>query len=373
MNAKKVLFMVLLCLHVFNTNRFVFAAETPKTGKLCAGSGLVPKGSFIWGINGHPLGGAGVYTEDRGVSLSQQIGLIKELGFSWYRFDVFASEPKDELDIIIPPLEMAGINLYPTLHPPVELRPYETLPNRFTSDEVYTKSFEHARYVSKKWRGRIKVWDLSNEPDGWTIIGGHGDELKHYDPNRIDMAVAILKGQSDGIRAGDPDAKVSLNVGGWLHYGFVDHMIEGGVKFDILSWHWYNEMEDIDCIEKMGKLNLLEKLKKYNKPIWFGEYNYRPKKDKKAGYDPVDNAWLLETIQRLYSYRNNGVEAVFIYELLDLPSDDSANGHYGLVGIDRQFGPEGKETFVITERKPIYYEIQSWLTSLKVVEIHQNH
>ncbi|OGV49891.1 MAG: hypothetical protein A2017_05685 [Lentisphaerae bacterium GWF2_44_16] len=375
MCRKILLLLLILNFYGYAAWQSAFAAETNvKISSSSLSSGLVSKGSFIWGINGHPLGGAGVYTEDRGVSLAQQFGLVKELGFTWYRFDVFAVEPNDELDTIVPPAEKAGIKLYPTLHPPIELRPYTTLPSRFDNNDVYKKCFEHARSVAGKWRGRIKVWDLSNEPDGWVIKDErHGNKREDYEPNLVAVAAAILKGQSDGIKAGDPDAKVSLNTGGWLHYGFVDLMIENGINFDILSWHWYNEMGDIDCIKKMENFNLLKELKKYDKPIWLGEYNYRPKKDKKAGYDPVDNAWLLETIQRLYSYRNNGVEAVFIYELLDFPSDDIGSGYYGLVGVDRKPGMDGKEIFVITERKPIYYEIQSWLTSLKVFQIHQKN
>lgn len=326
-------------------------------------SGLVPQDQFACGVNGHPLGGGGVYGEHTGVTLAQQMALLKDLGVRWYRCDVAARDPEpgvwphcDELDSIVPAAEVATIQIYPTLHAPHELRPFETMPDRFSNEQIYQMCFEHARDAARKWRGRIKVWDLSNETDGWTIRGGDGDQREHYDPILIDAAAALLRGQADGIRAGDPGAKVALNVGGWLHTAFVDLMLEKGLQFDILDWHWYSEMGRIDRVEKRGDFNLLAQLLRYGKPLWLGEVNARPNM-------PPDqaHAWLIETLRTARAHRDRGVEALFVYELLDLPpaegaTPEQADGYsgYGLIEVEVLPQPDGTRRFELGRPKPLF-------------------
>lgn len=303
-------------------------------------SGLVPPGEFVFGVNGHPLGGSGIYSEANGVNLAEQMALLNELGAKWYRGDVFARDfdplngwfGSDELDLIVPAAQQAGIEFHPMLNPPIELRPYENLLQTKTLSQIYTIAYNHAKAAATKWQGQIKLWDLTNEPDGWTIntAGGvpNGDQMSHYDPTKISIAAAIIKGQSDGIRDGDPQAKVSLNNGGWLHTGFVDHMVANGVQFDVLSWHWYDEMGRIDRMAGAGNFDLLAKLQTYGKPIWIGEANFR---DPAGVEDPADEAWLMEFMRSMHGYRDRGVEAFFQYQLIDEVPLGGDNAHYGLV------------------------------------------
>ncbi|MBN1555394.1 MAG: hypothetical protein JXA11_11665 [Phycisphaerae bacterium] len=343
-------------------------AEVRKTPS----SGLTGEGGFLWGVCGHPLGGAGIYREQDGVQLHEQMALIRELGCNWYRADIFCRDPNDELDLIAPAARKAGVELYPTLHPPEELRPYDTLAERMKPDKVYQLCYDHAKKAAEKWRGKIKVWDLANEPDGWVVnpsVAVHGDKPEHYVPERIEVCAAMLKGQADGLKAGDPSALVSLNTGGWLHYAFVDLMIQRGVGFDILSWHWYSDMGWMDNVEKMGGFNVLAKLKTYGKPIWIGECNYRPNVSivSKGRDDPQADEWLLSTLRRLHRYRREGVEAVFIYQLLDQPTlgENNPESYYGLVKIQTVTDPKTKEPrYIQGKRKPLFEKVRSLIQTL---------
>jgi len=368
-------------------------------------SGLVPPDGFIFGGNGHP--GSGVYSQT-GVTITEQMGLLNDVGLGWYRFDVLAREPADELDFIVPAAEQAGIELYPMLYPPVELRapcppdpkdpcdpdyPHvlgRTNPatcnengecENWTLESIEAASFEHAKNAASKWQGRIKVWDLLNEPDGWTILSKdhNGLDPKHYCPQRIAIAAAILRGQANGIKAGDPQAKVSLNTGGSLHTGFVDLMKDNHVQFDILSWHWYNTMGRIDRVAGTGNLDLLEKLRSFGKPIWIGEANARMEvgatptppraecsRDLNGLPDPSGEAWALEFMRSMHGYRSRGVEAYFHYQILDQPGAEGHEANYGLVEIvPSQIN--GKD-WAIGTYKPIYCKTKQLIAGAKEIK-----
>ena len=356
-----------LCLFFLTTSGLVGASATAPT------SGLVPPGRFIWGINGHPPGGGGVYSDELGVTLEEQLLWVKKLGCDWYRFDVFARNPvpgvwegKDELDAIVPAAKAAGVEMYPALYPPAEMRPYETLAERMKPEEIYQAAYDHAKAVTEKWGGQIKVWDLLNEPDGWTIrsadhSGLHRDD---YDESRLVAAEMILKGQADGIRAGDPEAKISLNIGGWLHTGFVDYMVEKGLAFDILSWHWYSDCGSLEAVEKAGGYPLLAKLQEYGKPIWIGETNCRP-----GHLEGLDErrAWLQDFTESVFVRRSEGVEAIFYYELLDLPPGSGDDG-YGFLPVERGPDETGQTRFRTVDPAPQFEMLQKMMKNFQISE-----
>lgn len=369
-------------------------------------SGLVPPDGFIFGGVGHP--GSDVYSQTRGVTITEQMELLNDVGLGWYRFDVFAREPADELDVIVPAAEEAGIELYPMLYPPVELRKkcppddpkpcqpeYENVltrtnpftDNLWTLEEIEAESFRYAKAAATKWKGRIKVWDLLNEPDGWTLKDDHdrhGNVKDDYCDQRIAIAKAILRGQANGIKAGDPQAKVSLNTGGWLHTGFVDHMIDRRdendepVPFDILSWHWYDVMGRMDRVATVGNFDLLENLRSYGKPIWIGEANSRNYQDSPNpdaedcsrnpadSQNPVGEAWALEFMRAMHGYRARGVEAYFHYEILD-ETADGYEGNFGLVEIDTT-QINGEVHYNRGTKKPIYCKTKKLIAGAKDIK-----
>ena len=319
--------------------------------------------NFIWGVCGHP--GSGPYDVSRSLSLAQQFQLMKEMGMGWYRADVVCLDPNagdpsaDQLDTLVPAAETAGIRLYPCLNPPSALPPYSTLLSRgWTLSQIYTLCYNQAYAAATKWAGDIEVWDLANEFDGWTLAGEYNGDLKaHYDTTLIGIAAAILSGQADGIHAGDPNAKVSLNTGGWIHYGFVDHMIDHAtypVDFDILAWHWYKSMGRIDKIASLSDYNLLNKLLSYGRPVWIGEGNAE---SLTGTYDPADTAWLLEEMRIMFEYRHSGAAAFFVYELLDEVDQSGIQAHFGMVEIEKIGGYD----YVLKSRKPVFYSIQDVL------------
>jgi hypothetical protein len=247
---------------------------------------------------------------------------------------------------------------------------------------VYQRSFEAARALARRFRGRIAVYDLHNELDGWclnTDFWGKnkhpdGDELKHYFADRLELAAAMLKGLADGVRAGDPGAKRMINTGGWLHTGFLRAMVEANVPFEILSWHWYSDMGRIGHVEARGGRDLLGELLAFDKPVWITEANYRPglRETKQTAGDErgaVNDgcAYLRDTMKHMYRLRERGVQAYLIYELLDEPyflrrDPETAEAHYGLVELAS--GPNGRG-WRIGRRKRAFHVVGQTIRSLQ--------
>ncbi len=312
---------------------------------------------FIWGVNGHI--GSGSYGEDLGIPLSQQVQLIKNAGFGWYRTDVFCDPANDEFDRIMPVLNAAGINVYANLNPD-DLRPFDTLHTRMTMQEVYDATYNYTYQVANKWKGQVKVWDMFNEPDGWTLHYGSGRSLGDYNLTYIETAAALLKGQSDAIRAADPNARISMNATN-LSTGFVDHMINHGVDFDILSWHWYDNMGPI---ENSDGVDMLQVLLDYGKSLWIGESNSRPYRiDPTEARTAHGDAWLSDFQRTMYNHRFEGAEAHFTFELLDsihLPPS-STEREYGIV----KMYTGADDHYYIDAPADIYYRIQSTIAGSK--------
>jgi hypothetical protein len=295
---------------------------------------------FHWGVNGHP----NVQEGYRQVPLTTQLDLVARLGAGWYRCDVYqgsAEKDPNAFDMLVAEATRRGIRILPVIFPSASCR--DAVP----PDRIRQGAFEFARSMAARCRGRITHWELDNELDLFAMVrkgekcrtglvwqwgDPDGDRPEHFEESRYQRVKAELTGLHEGIKAGDPGAKTIVDTGGWLHYGFFDRLIrEDGIAFDILGWHWYSEMGDMTRVR--GNLNVLDRLRTYGKPIWITEINRRG--GSQAGAEDDQAAYLSRVSKQL---RNApGVEAFFVYELLDEPyfGRDDPESHYGLVRIVR--------------------------------------
>lgn len=303
-----------------------------------------------FGLNGHPFAQP-VYKE---ISVQKQLNLVKEMGVNWYRVDCYGSaiQPQMILSIreLVAEAKKREINVLPCIFPPININDIEDL------QVIYRISYEYARKIVGELKNDIHVWELSNELDNvaivrkgelsylrklWNYGVPNGAKMEHYESTRIKKVMVLLKGLSDGVHAADPVARRIINAT-YIHYGFFDHLVSNSIGFEIVGWHWYSDMGDLT--KTKGNYNLLERLNKYDKPIWITEINRRGGSQGSNG-EMEQYAYLKDTLKRylLYSEKYN-IRNIFIYELLDEPNFGSSNpeSYYGVVRVQK--GLDGKWT-----------------------------
>lgn len=298
-----------------------------------AGAVLGETPAFILGVNGHPFVQEGYWN----VPIDQQLGLVRELG-GWYRNDWNWGLDFTHSDALVTAAEAKGVKLLPILFPDVrgangDLR------------EIRRLAFEHGKAIASRYRGRITHYELSNELDCQAMTkwpnGGDRDGAARsdYDFHKYSERCELLRGLAEGILEGDPDAKRIIDCAGWLHFGFMDRLIDDAVPFEIVSWHWYSDMGDITqpIQSYSGKYDVLARLKSWGKEIWMTEYNRR-----NGDMDADEQAQADYLRDQITKLRQGGlVKAFFVYELLDEPYFQGGEGHYGLVKLEQR---EGKWT-----------------------------
>ncbi len=277
---------------------------------------------MIWGVNGHP------FTAYPDIAYEKQLDLVRELGMTQYR----VAARSDGLNRLRPLAQQRGITLLPIIHAESGWE------NRGT-DALYNESFNKARTISRAHRGQFPVWECGNELENYAIIqpceyrddnsqypcewgpGGGVDPLD-YVGERWEKVSAVVRGLVDGVGEGDPDAKRAIGTSGFGHIGAFERWRDDGVEWDITVWHDYEQISE----------DFLQTLSGYGKPIWITECNA-------GAWNAVseeDNARQLA--DRIAYYREvggrYGLDAVFIYELLDEPYWSGPESKMGLYHVE---------------------------------------
>ena len=265
---------------------------------------------MLWGVNGHP------FTAYPGISAAEQIETLADAGLRSYRVDVSSLDQMDQLANLIRVAQIRNVQILPVLIPPADLKAQP-------EDVLYRDAFEFAKQYLVRFGSDIPVWELGNEMENFAIIqpcelrddgtiypcewgpaGGVG-KLEYFGL-RYQKVAAVLRGLSEGARAGNPVARRAIGTAGWGHIGFFSRLRDSGIAWDISVWHLYGQDPEW----------AFNKLAEFQKPIWVTEFNYplgssKDGEDKQAAGLQTIMARLRELSQR---YR---VEAAFIYELLD--------------------------------------------------------
>lgn len=273
------------------------------------------------GINGHPLGTI-AYTS---VPAERQIELLKSMGMSIYRFDVksIINTGRITVPYLYNPLkraaDAAGIELLPMLYP-------RTLSFNDNESVAYHKGRTLADRFAREYKGHFKVVNIANELENRIIYPMRaGDDPSHYDLKRFRTIAAYLKGMNDGIKAKAPEMKTLVNAN-WMHWMYLKMLEEHGVRFDIVGYQWYDEMDRLAArnyrIDDMTQFLS----SKFNKPIWFTEINVRNSDNttKEVAQNDFINSFLEKC------RRNPQVEAAIIYQLFDEPEKTFQDAHYGI-------------------------------------------
>ena len=327
-------------------------------GCLSAAGAPVRAQPFRWGVNGHPH----VQEGYRQISVARQLDLVAQLGAGWYRNDWDQARwEKDPaaFDSLVAEAARRGLRILPVIFPSVSCR------SDATPERIRRASFEFAKSIATRFRGRVSHWELDNEVDNLTMVrkgetcrtgivwqwgDPGGDRPEHYEETRYQKAKSELIGLHEGIKAGDPSARTIVDCAGWLHYGFMERLVrEDRVPFDILGWHWYSEMGDMTRVR--GRFDLVAHLRGYGKPIWITEINRRG--GSVGGKASAQASYLRDAARQVRGMAD--VEAFFAYELLDEPyfGADNPESHYGLVETVR--GLDGR--WRVGGQKPAYHAL----------------
>ena len=243
-------------------------------------------------------------------------------------------------DRILTAAAAAGVELLPILFPPA--------PQQDTEQAWYATARAYAQECGRRYRDKIRYYELSNEREArcmtqWPNGGDRdGAAITDYDPDKYAPIRGMLRGLAEGLRETDLDCRRIIDTGGWLHFGFIDMLVRDEVPFDILAWHWYSEMGEMNRVIKSysGEYQLLDKLASYGKPVWITEGNMRH--GTMAGDEKAQQEYLTKTIGSLA--KTGKIGAYVAYELFDEPSLLSHGGEafYGIVHCE--FGlNEGRE------------------------------
>jgi hypothetical protein len=281
---------------------------------------------MIWGVNGHP------FTAYPGIDWDDQLDDVLSLGLTHYRINTRPDGSVPYLDRLLPMAQARGVTLMPLLQPEIDWE-------RDTPEELYRRSYDLGRGMAERYRGRVKVWSLGNEmeahaiiqpcemrddgtqyPCEWGPAGGVGP--LEYVGARWAKVSAVLRGLSEGVAAGDPQALRAIGTAGWGHLGAFERMRADGITWDITTWHDYEGVSE----------EFLRVLASYGKPIWITEFN--------AGLDTMSaderSTMVRERVAYYRAMREHyPIAAVFVYELYDEPYwGDNFEARQGLIGLD---------------------------------------
>lgn len=282
-----------------------------------AGAGMV------LGINGHPLGDDAYKV----VSAATQMELVKSMGMGIYRVDIVSqSDGTCTVPKLLAPLLEAAANGKVTLLPMLNPR---TLKYTMTEAGAYNAGNTLGANFASKYAANFKYYDLGNDLDVKSILAGKDGKIQaDYDQKKLLVTAAYLKGMNDGIKSKDSDAQTMISAG-WTHWGFIQFCESYGVKFDVLAYHWYSDMEEVALKSKNNHIeDITVKLNSLfpGKPIWITETNGRPKDA--SIYEEYQNTFLTGFINKCKA--NPTVKAVLIYELFDEPYKAAAESRYGI-------------------------------------------
>lgn len=261
------------------------------------------------------------------------MSLLKKAGLTYYRLDLATNSDgtilpatADRFYHIIKIAADSGITLIPI----VFLESSGTL-YKLSADTAYEHGKTAGSGFARAYKQYFTYYELGNENDGEVLNqpAGDGDDIAHYDTAKLAILAAYLRGMSEGVRQEDSKAKIIVNNSGWKHYMYFDLLDKQGVKFDIIGYHWYQDLHSL-----RGVLRVLRSWFP-DKRVWFTEFNSQGTLHEQTGSQVQQVRKEINAISRI----GRNVDALFFYELLDEPAAPvtSTEAHYGLYNWDRRY------------------------------------
>lgn len=283
----------------------------------------VSSSTLALGINGH-LGDAPYLA----TSPAKQIALLKNMKMSWYRINVQTRSDGTASSNLVDALQAAGSSAGVKLLPMLYLRTFSFNDSESTA---YQKGKTLGGNFAAKYGRYFTYYNLGNDLELKLLNSGrNGANSSDYKLAQFKITAAYLKGMDEGIKLKDPGAQTMITAG-WLHYGFLKMCESYGVKFNIVAYNWYSDMEGAaargnnipDITVKLSSLFP-------GKPIWFTESNYRYNMSASLATNEANqSAFATSFIAKCR--KNPQVKVLIFYELFDEAYKSGQEGFYGLL------------------------------------------
>jgi hypothetical protein len=243
---------------------------------------------------------------------------------------------------------------------------------------------------------QVRVFEIGQEWDNLALLPGRGGAKQDdYNMTVYNHLLAELTGMAAGVRkaaalttADGAQVQIGVNTGGWIHFKFLQMLVADQLDFDIVAYHWYSDMGDMN---NAGGYDVWNELVGLGKDIWITELDRRGGSSLlPVNHDALDQTdYLNHEIALLVnlsaaSAPSYPLKAIFTYELFDEPQQGnsypktcttgniSVNGEscYGLLSASWNAGPECDQypscnfTTSSASRKPAWSVVQHWANIL---------
>jgi hypothetical protein len=289
------------------------------------------------------IAGVNVGTGDRSVyasiPIATTLGDVQATGCPWVRAGWNDDTPMSQIDTFMATAQTNGQRVLAGIFPVLVYNNPGATPAQIEQAAYQSGYTLAARYPQQS------IWEMSNEMSNFAILqpgdidpstgklyayagSPDGNQVLDYEATRLAQSVAIIRGLSNGIHAANPTALRVFCGETWLHWGFLDACIQGGVNYDIISWHWYSDMGNItQATGSSGTYNVIQQLASYGKPIWISEFSRA--NGSMGGHDTAQ-AQYLHDVMLQYLSLSPVVGALFTYELYDEPDQSGGEAWFGL-------------------------------------------
>ena len=309
------------------------------------GENMALKKSIKWGVNGHHYGYAAYNKNNQ----DEALRLAAELGSTIYRINYKPTNAEQVAYIrdVMQKCHNYGMEVVLVLD-------YGMSENYLENAEDFAAN---VTYIAENVKDLADYIQLFNETDIWAsgCVGGYYDlsdptgmSPGYFNPERVKLAVELMKIAMPALRRGAPDAKVIVNFG-VRHYPMMDYFREAGIEWDILG------IDNYEIWDYHGFFQFLEKhfpgydlmITECNYPALWGPYD---------DPDQKESEWLEMFLNAMNDYPSDRLKGVMVYELLDQPAFEIQKGsyegesHFSLVRV--------KPDNTIAEPKPAYYTVQ---------------
>nr|WP_232470802.1 lipopolysaccharide biosynthesis protein [Caballeronia hypogeia] len=288
----------------------------------------VQAAKIFYGANGHNNEGGAYDISSPALQLSQ----LHDLGVKMYRNEVFSQYGATKLAGIAKTMAAGGVTVYPVMLMGLDFS---------TETDAYNAGYQLGVWTATAYK--YAYYEVTNELEADALAGNlDGVNPDQYDNTKFQMARGVIRGMIAGVKSIDPNGKIIMGGGAWLHYGFYQMLANGtqpdgsaghpAVNWDITAWHWYSDQGDIThACGGTGCHDVLAVLQQMGKPIWINEFGVRPwlGTDQQIASYLVGNQMMGEFVAVASKYN---IQAIQTYELYDDPA--GGEGAYGLLKND---------------------------------------
>lgn len=332
---------------MFLAMKRVFLAALLLTLGLVASVGNASAGPLTWGVDG---------PDGRRADLKAIFEVMQARGLTQYRVGANLARDTDPYEVqmyrdMLALAKTYGITLKPILAPPFAWGD-RTDGGKYPagdSNALYQQAYSRTYSFVINFKDQINDWEMGNEINLLALdssgkkLYGRGWTAEEFDMPVMNDWAAVLKGMSDAIdkinREHGTHLRRVLNTTSTM-FGFLDFMASKGVGFDVISYHYYESLNQNPNRAWGGSrqpYNLFKKLATYGKPVVFNEVNcaeiYKPAYENEAGKPLTEACYksLHATLSFIANQVDANVESVLIYELFDEPKKAPPENRFGLM------------------------------------------